>query len=361
MKRILTCALAALLLLPAVALGAETGLITIEGKLTRNVPIRNSYPDNPAVPGVSSTTGLPSAGVYVPILMVVDNSPAAHPHWGVGDADVMYQVPNGGGGATKLLALFADTVPDGAGGVRSGRTPFVDVAMSWGAAFVYGGKPPSRVGEDANVTTLLGKNGMSKAGVAFDVNANYDYSSRIDWKIRPHNLSANLLQIKNALIIKGARFTERPFRFTDEPQAAGAPASYIDLKHYGEEKGKVSNEASDSNFTYDPQRNAYVRVNSSGPYVDFNDLGTPIEYANVIVQRTRFSYVDGSYIVFKHAVGSGAAEIFTNGKYIAGAWFRAADGSRTVFLDDKGEEIALQRGKTFVIITNDVTEVAYRP
>ncbi len=361
MRRTLACILTMLILLPALAVNAEAGLTLIEGRLTRNIPIKSSYPDNPVVPGESSTTGLPFSGIYVPILMVVDNSPAAHPHWGVGDADVMYQAPNGGVGATKLLALFADTVPDAAGGVRSARMPFVDVALGWGSVFVYGGTPPKRVAADANVYSQLGKNGMNKAGIAFDVNANNDYSNRVNWEIRPHNLSAQLLRIKNAMITKGNTFVERPFRFTDEPQTAGVPAGTIDMKHYGEEKKKVSNSSSDSSFAFDPARNAYIRTNSSGVYVDMYDLATPIEYANVIVQRTQFSYAGGSYVVTKHVVGSGAAEIFTGGRYIAGAWSCASQGARTVFLDDQGQEIALQRGKTFIVITNDVTEVSYGP
>lgn len=361
MKRTLACMLAVLLLLPSLAGGAEAGMMLIEGALTRNISIKSSYRDNPVIPGVSSTTGLPFSGTYVPILFVLDNAPQAYPHWGVGDADVIYQAPNGSKGATKLLALFADKVPEAAGGSRSGRIPFFDVARSWGAVFVFGGAPPRTVPKAADLISLVSKHRMFGSGMAHNINTSNEFSERVTFKKRPHNLSGHLLEIKEDQIARGTVFEERPFLFSDEPRSDGVPATFIDIKHYGEKKGKVSNAPSDSSFTFDPQRNSYTRTGSTGVFVDRNDPDAPIEFANVIVQRTRFSYPGDGFVLTKHVVGTGAAEIFINGRYIAGAWYRKSETSRTVYLDEKGKEIALQRGKTFIIITNDVTEVFYRP
>ena len=47
------------------------------------------------------------------------------------------------------------------------------------------------------------------------------------------------------------------------------------------------------------------------------------------------------------------------GKYIAGYWKRADANSRTVFYDAEGNEIALQRGKTFISIIPAETTVSY--
>ena len=46
--------------------------------------------------------------MYAPVLVVIDNAEFAHPQWGMKDVDVLYQAPNAGKGATKLLALFSD-------------------------------------------------------------------------------------------------------------------------------------------------------------------------------------------------------------------------------------------------------------
>ena len=48
------------------------------------------------------------------------------------------------------------------------------------------------------------------------------------------------------------------------------------------------------------------------------------------------------------AVGKGNADIFIGGRYIPGYWIREDVESPTVFLDDKGNELVLTRGKTFI-------------
>lgn len=348
-----------LLLLPL--LGAAEGLSLLPGELKREaVPLKESYPDNPFIPGVSSTTGLPFEGEYVPIMIVIDNAPNAHPHWGVKQADVVYQVPNAGAGATKLMALFADHAPSQAGGVRSARMPFVDVAYQWGAGFAFAHYPTLKNQPWMDIAGRIKEFGMRQAGLSFDLAANRAPAERVKWNISPHNLSAHIDEMKEQILSKGLTFEPRGFRFADALPEAGVPVSYIHLEHRGILRSNRVNPASASSFDYDASANAYYRSNSSGPYLDKDWPHGPIPFANVIVQRTPFSYVDGGYVALKELAGSGAADIFTGGRYIAGAWSRAALDQRTVFVDDRGEEIALQRGATFIIITNDVTEISYR-
>lgn len=362
MRKLMALGLALILTISGAAVMAqETGLTRIEGKLRRDgIAFKAIYPDHAVTAGISTTTGLPFSGVYAPVLLVIDNAEAAHPHWGVGQADVMYQVPNAGAGATKLLALFADQAPAQAGGVRSARTPSVQVAAGWGAAFGYAGSPGKEVGDAANVPRMLSDLGYRKAGLSFDLLGNNTFSERIRGYVGPHNLSAHVNEIRDIVIKAGLTFQARGFLFTDAPQASGIPAAYIELQHYGNDAKNLSNPASASSFTYDEAGRGYIRANASGTYVDRDAPDRPIIFANVIVQRTRLSGAAGGHVVTQELVGSGAAEIFTGGKYIAGAWTRTADDSRTVFVDAMGEEIALQRGKTFIIITNEVTTADFR-
>jgi hypothetical protein len=358
-KRLVSLLLA--LLLVAAAPSAVAELTDIQGVYTRGINLRNKYPDNPVLEGVSSTTGLPFAGPYVPILLVVDNALEARPNWGIAEADIIYQMPNAGQGATKLLTLYADTVPASAGGVRSARVPFVDLRESWDSAFVHAGMPPKTVADIARVDVLLKKYGVKAKGLDFDLLGSSDeYGERLANKAEPHNLGANLLNIKDVLLRSGYQFTQKPFLFTDELPTVGEEAAYIEIAHYGDtaEKG-IGNPASWSSFTYDRAANVYLRAVKEGPFVDMNAPSVQLSYSNVIVMRTRFSYSNGDYVILKKIVGSGAADIFTGGRYIAGAWTRSKIDSRTVFVDAKGNEIPLQRGKTFIVVTNAISSVRY--
>lgn len=340
---------------PAIA----SDLISVEGVLTRkDIPFSTNYPDNPVVLGVSPITGMPWQGVYAPVIMVLDNAPDAYPHWGVQAADIFYQVPNAGKGATKLMALFSDQIPEAAGGSRSARTPFVDVARNWGAAFAYAGYPDEGAGNKASVPIKLREGKMTRDNLSFNLLGDA-YSRRISGYVSPHNLSADVLKIQQTALKNGTVFTPRPFLFTDMLPQSGEDASYLELRHFGEDaRTGNGNSASYSTFTYDEGQNAYVRTNSSGVYVDRDAPGTAIPFANVIIQRVRFSYSNG-YVQLNYLEGTGAADIFMGGKYIAGGWYRDNLDSRTVFVDGNGQEISMQRGKTFIVLTNDTTTLKY--
>ncbi|NLC33504.1 MAG: DUF3048 domain-containing protein [Clostridiales bacterium] len=357
MKKILFLMLTLTVIAAVPALASD--LTSVEGVLTReSIPFSGSYPDNPEIAGVSPTTGMPWQGVYAPVIMVLDNAPDAYPHWGVADADIFYQVPNAGKGATKLMAMFSDQIPQAAGGSRSARTPFVDVARNWGAAFAYAGYPDEGAGNKASVPIKLREGKMTRDNLSFNL-LGEAYSQRISGYVSPHNLSANILKIQQTALKNDVKFIPRPFLFTDALPQDGQDARYLELRHFGEDaKTGNGNSASYSTFTYDEHRNAYVRTNSSGVYVDRDAPDTPIDFANVIIQRVRFSYSNG-YVQLNYLEGTGAADIFMGGKYIAGGWFRENLDSRTVFVDESGQEISLQRGKTFIVLTNDTTLVKY--
>lgn len=355
MKRVFTLILAALMLFASVA-GAE-GMTLIGDTQKNRIDLKKSYEENPVMDTVSPTTGLPASGeAYTPILMVLDNAEEAYPHWGVSQADIFFQVPNAGSGATKLMALFADQYPELAGGARSARGSMVPLAMAWDAAFAFAGGPELE-NNNTDPSKLMSKFGMWKAGLGYNLLGSY--SQREKFVKNPHNLSAQIRGIHENLIEDGVEFTKYPFYFTSEPRTEGETAEYIEILHYGDSKDNGSNPASAASYTYKADLGAYIRTNSSGDYVD-RDNGEVVPFANVIVLRVKFQWNDNYVYLKDHLVGEGVAEIFQNGKYVRGAWVRSSQNGRIVFVGPDGEELSMQRGKTFIVITNDVTDVSYR-
>lgn len=356
MKRIISLLMVFLMAFASVAC-AENELTTIGNTSKNSIQLKKSYADNPVIEGISSTTGLASSGeAYTPILTVLDNAEDAYPHWGVSQADIIFQVPNAGSGATKLLALFADHYPEGAGGARSARAPMVPVAMAWDAAFAYAGGPELD-NKNVDPAKLMKNFGMRSSGRAFNLLGGYAH--RVTGIAAPHNSSTHVLEIHNKLLENGVEFQQRPFLFTDDPRTEGDTAEYIEVIHKGDDKDGRSNPASYATYTYDAALGEYIRTNSSGDYVD-RDNGELVTFANVIVLRVPFSWNSGYVYLKNHLVGSGVAEIFQNGKYVRGAWFRNSQEERIVFVGPDGEELPMQRGKSFIVITNEITEVSYR-
>ena len=74
-----------------------------------------------------------------------------------------------------------------------------------------------------------------------------------------------------------------------------------------------------------------------------------MSFSNVIIQRVGYEYTNNSKIMpVMQSVGKGNADIFIGGRYIPGYWVRESIESPTIFLDDKGNEIQLTPGKTFI-------------
>lgn len=355
LKRIILTIMAALLLSSAYA-QAET----ITGVLSRDLPYQSDYADNPVIQGESATTGLPFDDVYVPILIVYDNAEDARPLVGLAQADIVIQMPNAGAGATKLLALFADHIPLQAGSVRSARVSFIELREIWDAALVYNGGPGSEVRDEVDITRCLRKYDLYKKGLSFNlISTQQEYVTTVAGKPNAYNTMADLQSIRDTLLTAGQQFTQKPFRFTDDLPVSGIPTTEIEIAHITNATAtKQGHPASWANFTYDAERNAYARMVNTGVFSDYSNPDTALAYNNLIVLRTKYRYV-GNYVLLPEFAGRGAADIFIGGRYIAGGWVHQTLDSRIVFVDENGEELALQRGTTFIVVANENTRVTY--
>lgn len=348
MKRFIGSLLFLTLLIGMVTVASATTLIP--GTLTRNITLHKSG-NNPMIPGESPTTGLSSnSSVYLPILSQIDNNLEAIPQWGISFADIMYELPIQGQGWTRLTALFSDQYPEEAGPVRSGRVMHADLREEWDAALVHYGKQEAA---GSNMKEILSKYGVTAKGLAIDGIGNKysDYFSRVRYHSAPHNVSAYISNIKDLLLPNNYSFPERPFKFTDDTNYGGLPALQFSVIH-------KKNKDTSSTFSYDPKLNGYQRFIRTGNYYDYLNPAEVLAYSNVIIQRTKLTFNNHTMNpLLSDVVGKGAADIFVAGQYVAGAWSRDSLTDRTVFYDQHGNELALQRGKSWIVICDIDTEV----
>ena len=160
------------------------------------------------------------------------------------------------------------------------------------------------------------------------------------------------------MIDNNVQFDVRPFLFTDEALDRGDPAAKITMTYFGNaERLQNRTERTESNCTFVYTEGAgYMKNGCAGPMMDALDLN-PLYFANVIVLWTEYDFANGYYGLKNYFVGNGQAEIFQNGKHISGAWVRTDLKGRLVLLDENGEELKLQRGKTFFVVSNQNNEL----
>lgn len=349
MKKMILITLSLLLVLCTLT---ATEATLIPSTLKRKTNIKKVTTNHPIIAGVSPTTGLPTTNTfYIPIISQIDNNLEAIPQWGISFADIMYEFPIQGQGWTRLTALFSDKYPQEAGPVRSGRVMHADLREEWDAVFVFYGKQEA---PGSNLKETLIKYGVTSKNLAIDGIGNkyQEYFSRVRYHAAPHNVTAYIANIQDMVKKQDYQFPVRPFLFTDETNYAGQEAIQFSVIHKG-------NKDSSSTFVFDEQRNGYHRFTQQGAYFDYLNPTEVLSFSNVIIQRTKLTFNNSSMNpLLPDVVGSGAADIFVAGRYIAGMWTRDKVTSRTVFYDQNGSEISLQRGKSWIIICDESTNIA---
>ncbi|PKC50181.1 hypothetical protein RhiirA1_487131, partial [Rhizophagus irregularis] len=76
-----------------------------------------------------------------PIIVTINNHPAARPQSGIGSADVVYEML-AEGDVTRFLALFQSEIPENIGPVRSARDYFIELASGLDAFYIAHGYSP---------------------------------------------------------------------------------------------------------------------------------------------------------------------------------------------------------------------------
>jgi len=369
MKRIISLILALAMLLAVVPSAMADTMINTKEK--RGIKLQK-VGLNEVEEGVSPTTGLTLedlempegfaglaiTGRYMPMLVQIDNSNGGVEDmapWGASYADIIYETPLHKNGSTRLSFLFSDLIPDSVGPVRSARLGHVWLREEWDAGFLYYGQQEYA---KTNVRQEFKKLGATKKGILFSGTDGAakpwkQFYSRRKGIPSPHNVDANVAAIYE-LVPADHVAPNHAFLFTDDVPE-GDPAEEIKIKwdaiNYG------------SNLIYDADSNLYFRYMRQKndhlvPYED-RDTQEQLAFSNVIVQFTDVEWVRSDAPVTTH-VGEGNADIFMGGVHVAGYWKRADMASRTVFYGPDGNEIALQRGKTLIVIIGKEKEVSYK-
>lgn len=363
MKKTLSLAIALFLSIISIVNIASADMLA--GEKDRNIqsPLKNpdgSYNDNPIIDGISPTTGREWSGYYQPMLVQIDNTDGGvgvRSPWGAHEADVIYETPLHKIGATRMSFLFSDNVPYSAGPVRSARVGHCWLREEWEAGFCFFG---SQELEGSSCNAVFRETGADKKGVIFSgiVGAGKPwarYYNRIGSLVAPHNVDVNVAAIRD-LIPKSHVAMPHPFLFKDDKDYDGVDATHISIN--------VNHELYNSEFEYNADENCYYRKVNGQPFTnrDF-ETGemTDVTVQNLIIQRAKVGWNKGNSLApLTEHVGKGNADIFIAGKYIAGYWERPNYKARTVYMDANGNEIKLQRGVTYIFVTQASTPVEFK-
>ncbi|MGW7516495.1 DUF3048 domain-containing protein [Streptomyces sp. NPDC054796] len=279
--------------------------------------------------GRSPFTGEKGAGDKV-LAVKIDNVPAARPHTGLDDADIVYteQVE---AGLSRLLAVFASRLPATVGPVRSARESDLELLRQFGhPALAYSGAQSKLLPalEAAPLTPLP----PSAVGDAY---------VRGQDRPAPHNL-----YLKPARALRKGGDASAPdsigFRFGAAPEGGRAA-----------EEHTVRYPGARFTYTWSAERRRWLVSMDGSPAR--TDEGKRLSAATVVVQYvtirdSRLSDSAGSVTPYSETVGSGKALVLRDGKEYEGRWERSSASGGTTFTDDEGNGISFARGPVWVAL-----------
>jgi hypothetical protein len=152
-------------------------------------------PDIPARP-IFPLTGLPAEHEVEsrPIMVMVENSPAARPQSGLDQADIVYEIL-AEGDITRFAAVYQSRSPEKIGPVRSIRPYYVEIGDGLDAYIVH-------AGWSQEAMNLIASRGLDH----FDeVYGDGKYYWRDSGRKMPHNLYTSIERIRKGIADKGFR------------------------------------------------------------------------------------------------------------------------------------------------------------
>ncbi len=275
-----------------------------------------------------------------PLIVSIDNVGDAVPQSWLSVADLIYEFPVEGA-QTRIQAVYYGEFPEEFGPVRSTRPYFVDLTREYKGIFLaHGWSPQAKEYLLSDVVPYI--NAMNSDCRFY----------RDSGKAAPHNSYIKWQEVKSKIDEKGwwnEKQDIKPFAFLSGAQ-----------KNSGDRAEKISFRYSGSRyeFTYDGDKNLYIRTVDGEKYID-RETGEDITCSNVLLQKVSSSVIDSTGRLSIDMCAGGEATLFTNGVAVKGTWSRDDLDSRTVFTDSEGNSLRLTPGSTWVEVVDQNCTVSY--
>lgn len=282
-----------------------------------------------------------------PVAVMVNNVQKAMPQYGVSQADLIFEIPVEGD-ATRFMALYGDytKVPQVCP-IRSCRYYFPALSQGFDAFYVNWGIDDTiadylqaldldQIEGITNTGGLFGRD-QEKLGQGYAVeHTGFFDGTRLVSYIESKGLRTDLKEEK-----KGAAFL---FNGMDEQlKPEGSDCTQVDVQ-FG---------AQSSTFTYDAEKNVYLKQINGTPQTDAK-TGEQLAFTNVLVLETEISVRDE--VGHKQIDWDGGAN--AKGYYISNGgvqeirWSKDENNEESYlrFYDLNGNEIKINRGKSYIAL-----------
>lgn len=273
-----------------------------------------------------------------PIAIMLASDPEARPLSGIGQADIVFEMPVAPDGITRFMAVFQCEKPGEVGSVRSARNDFISLATGLKTIYAHWGgehgaleKLDSHIIDNVDALKYEGTTFYRKRGVH-----------------PPHNGFTDLDLISR---------TAEDLKYDLKNTFVGFPHQRdLPKKNLSNVADRISVDYLGPylvNWIYDQNSNSYYRLRGGAPEIDKN-TNEQVKSAVVVVMKTRSRFIRDQYISVD-VEGESLAQVYQNGIVVNGHWKKdsAQLDSKLYFYDESGREIEFAPGKIWVEIVTD--------
>lgn len=286
--------------------------------------------------------------------VVINNLKKAMPQRGISKADIFYEVEVEGD-ITRCLAIYSDLSNAGIiGPIRSDRTYYNSLAVSYDAPIVHCGGSPGlglagRYGATADTIENWEHIDQATNGKYFyrdmdRYSAGYAYE---------HTLFTKGESLQQAMKDKGYDTPETKtfgLTFGDNVVLNGETANEVVVKFKG---GKTTT------LNYDAEKKQYKMYQHDQDHIDGN-TGEVVTFKNVIAIYTKeYYHSDGTHKLYD-TIGTGEGYAAINGQIVPIKWSRESLRSNYTYTLEDGTPLTLDVGTTYIALVGIKHDIAYK-
>lgn len=330
---------------------STSGKIDTEGKtastkITSAVAMAQLEADIQVAANFNLLTGMPDLTKEAigkrPVAVMVNNIPKAFPQYGVEAADIIFEIPVEGQ-QTRFMAIYGDyTQIPKICSVRSCRPYFPAFSEGFDAVYVNWGMTDA-VRQYVNSLKLTHFEGLYNAGGLFSRDAERKaagYSlehtgvfdgTRVDDVLNETGRRTDIESDKTDFA-----FAFAPFNEIITP--TGGACTKVDVD-FG---------IALATLTYDETTNTYLKAYNGEKQID-GVTGNQLSFTNVLVLEAKIkAAANGVHRDVNWHGGSGY--YVSNGAMQKITWSKASESARLMLYDENGNELVLNRGKSYIAV-----------
>ncbi len=356
MKKILALILASVLAMAMLtACGSDENGVNTEtpAEPTPTPKVLHVEPFTGEEQSFSYPEGQRPVAVMVNNIMQVGTMEMAWPHYGLSEADVVFEMETEGG-ITRMMALFRDyTTMPRVGPVRSARDQFVQMLLPTSALYVHDG-------ESTYATTMLDYYQYRNADLIPNLGITF-YDTSLTDRQSWHTAFTSGQLITDAI----AKDNEN----NDKIQEEGEPlplfnwvdydlpdreinsvdVNSIQLKYSSAYTGEIVYDATTQTYT---KHHTYTANGQTRTLIDAGNSDLAVEFDNVFILWTPVEMYPGDYLPDFDFDHGGVGYYFCNGKVEKISWTKGAPDTplKIYSFDGDGTELEINTGTSYITV-----------